>query len=90
MPGPDRTGLFAAQTPQGMERQLLEQALTAAEKSGLTVTDEATVVRSIMGVEPRIVPGEAGNVKITRSEDLEFYSLHLKARVKVIKKPGVE
>jgi len=71
----DRRGLWHALTPQMFRFALLCQALDAALEQGVAVTDEASAVEAF-GLRPRLVPGRADNIKITRPEDLalaEFY-----------------
>ncbi len=62
----DRTGLAAAQTPQGFPRGVLERAYAAAER---VETDDAALVAAI-GHPVRLVPGEALAFKITTPVDL--------------------
>jgi 2-C-methyl-D-erythritol 4-phosphate cytidylyltransferase len=61
----DRTGKWAAQTPQMFRLGLLEQALDAA---GAAVTDEASAIEAL-GHAPLLVPGHADNFKLTWPED---------------------
>ncbi len=65
----DRSSLYEVQTPQGFRRDLLEQAFASAGESGLTVTDEASLMEHI-GVEVTLVEGSYGNRKLTTQEDL--------------------
>jgi 2-C-methyl-D-erythritol 4-phosphate cytidylyltransferase/2-C-methyl-D-erythritol 2,4-cyclodiphosphate synthase len=62
-----RNEIFLAQTPQGFRRDVLEQALSAADD--MAVTDEAMLVERA-GIPVHIVEGDARNVKITTPEDL--------------------
>jgi 2-C-methyl-D-erythritol 4-phosphate cytidylyltransferase/2-C-methyl-D-erythritol 2,4-cyclodiphosphate synthase len=62
-----REHIFLAQTPQAFRRDVLEQALAAAE--GADVTDEAMLVERT-GIPVHIVEGDAANVKITTPDDL--------------------
>lgn len=61
----DRSGKWAAQTPQMFRLALLERALDAA---GNAVTDEAGAVEAL-GRTPLLVPGHADNFKLTWPED---------------------
>ena len=61
----DRSGKWAAQTPQMFRIGLLLQALDVA---GDNVTDEASAVEAL-GHAPRLVPGHADNFKLTWPED---------------------
>ncbi len=66
----DRTKLWAAQTPQCYQRDLLVRAL---EKFGSEqdATDESQLVEKL-GVTVRLVPSDYTNFKITTPEDLIF------------------
>jgi len=64
-----RKGLFAAQTPQGFRRRLLERALDRAARRGLTGTDEGALVEALGG-RVALVPGSPRNLKITVPGDL--------------------
>jgi 2-C-methyl-D-erythritol 4-phosphate cytidylyltransferase / 2-C-methyl-D-erythritol 2,4-cyclodiphosphate synthase len=61
----DRSGKWAAQTPQMFRIGLLRRALDAA---GDTVTDEASAIEAL-GHAPLLVPGHADNFKLTWPED---------------------
>jgi 2-C-methyl-D-erythritol 4-phosphate cytidylyltransferase / 2-C-methyl-D-erythritol 2,4-cyclodiphosphate synthase len=61
----DRSGKWAAQTPQMFRVGLLLRALDAA---GDNVTDEASAIEAL-GHAPRLVPGHADNFKLTWPED---------------------
>lgn len=61
----DRSGKWAAQTPQMFRLGLLQAALQAA---GAQVTDEASAVEA-SGLRPLLVPGEAENFKVTYPGD---------------------
>jgi 2-C-methyl-D-erythritol 4-phosphate cytidylyltransferase len=66
---PDRSELWAAQTPQCFRVELLTALIERAWHEGFTATDEASLfVRYDQPV--RVVEGDIGNVKITTSEDL--------------------
>ena len=69
-----REGLWQAQTPQMFRYSLLIEAL---RRSGpATVTDEAGAVERL-GLHPRLVMGDARNIKVTYPEDLELAALIL-------------
>ena len=61
----DRTGKWAAQTPQMFRLGLLEAALAHA---GAAVTDESSAIEAL-GHAPRLVRGDFCNVKLTWPED---------------------
>jgi 2-C-methyl-D-erythritol 4-phosphate cytidylyltransferase/2-C-methyl-D-erythritol 2,4-cyclodiphosphate synthase len=65
----DRERLWQAQTPQGMERHVLEQAYRHAEASGFLGTDEASLLEHA-GIPVAVVMGSEQNIKITRPDDL--------------------
>lgn len=63
-----REHLWLAQTPQMFRLGLLQEALLA---SGNAPTDESQAVESL-GLQPKLVPGEARNFKITYPQDLQL------------------
>lgn len=64
-----REKLWRALTPQMFRRDILQRALEAALTQGIAVTDEAQAVEAL-GLRPRLVAGDADNIKITLPEDL--------------------
>ena len=66
-----RQALMAVQTPQGFSSDLLRQAHAHARETGLSVTDDASLLEAL-GHSVHVVEGEAANVKITRPEDLDL------------------
>ena len=65
-----REHLWRAQTPQMFRHGVLSRALTRAAEQGVAVTDDAQAVE-LLGLQPRLVAGDADNFKITVSEDLQ-------------------
>lgn len=65
----DRSELWAVQTPQAFRGPLLREAHDKARRDGTLATDDAMLVERL-GHPVRVVPGRAGNVKITTPEDL--------------------
>ncbi|WP_417911683.1 2-C-methyl-D-erythritol 4-phosphate cytidylyltransferase [Candidatus Electronema sp. TJ] len=65
----DRERLWQAQTPQGADRVLLEQACRQAEADSFAGTDEASLLEHA-GIPVSVVMGSARNLKITQPEDL--------------------
>jgi len=65
----DRAGLWAVQTPQAFRSTVLREAHDKARRDGVVGTDDAMLVERL-GQAVRVVPGLAGNVKITTPEDL--------------------
>jgi 2-C-methyl-D-erythritol 4-phosphate cytidylyltransferase len=73
---PDRSRLWAAQTPQVVLRQAW---LDAAKASDNDETDDAAML-SRLGLECAVVEGSWENLKITRPLDIEIASAILRAR----------
>jgi 2-C-methyl-D-erythritol 4-phosphate cytidylyltransferase len=74
-----RTALWRALTPQMFRYELLRSALRHASESPAAVTDEAQAVE-LLGHRPKLVAGDADNIKITTPEDLERAQRILSAR----------
>jgi 2-C-methyl-D-erythritol 4-phosphate cytidylyltransferase len=66
---PDRSALWAVQTPQAFRLDLLRRAHAMAEADGIAATDDAMLVERL-GVAVRVVEGDYRNIKITTPEDL--------------------
>jgi len=65
----DRSGIWAAQTPQLFRVGQLAEAIDAARSAGCELTDEASAMEFV-GVRPLLVMGSSANIKITHSSDL--------------------
>lgn len=65
----DRSGLWAAQTPQLFPVSALSDAIDAAQRDGRELTDEASAME-LAGARPKLVMGSAANIKITHPSDL--------------------
>ena len=66
----DRTGVGAAQTPQGVRRSLLREAYARFAPDGVrTFTDEASLLEAC-SIAVHVVPGDPGNLKVTLPGDL--------------------
>jgi 2-C-methyl-D-erythritol 4-phosphate cytidylyltransferase len=63
-----RDGLWRALTPQMFRYGLLLRALRLCLERDRPVTDEASAIESL-GLQPRLVRGSAGNVKVTSPDD---------------------
>lgn len=74
----DRRGLWRAQTPQMFRYRLLLDALLAARRGGLAVTDESSAMEAA-GHRPVLVPGSARNFKVTSADDLALMEALLQA-----------
>jgi len=73
---PDRATLFAVQTPQVFDFDLLRGALKKAEQDGAQVTDDCSAVE-LMGFSVKIVEGDERNIKVTTPMDLKIAELLL-------------
>lgn len=70
-----REHLWRALTPQMFRYRLLLEALRAMDPE--QATDEACAIESL-GLKPRLVMGDARNIKVTYPEDLAFAELILR------------
>lgn len=68
---PDRSTLFAVQTPQVFDAQLLRAALQSAHESGAEVTDDCSAVERL-GKVVYLTDGSYENIKITTPEDVSL------------------
>jgi 2-C-methyl-D-erythritol 4-phosphate cytidylyltransferase len=75
----DRSGAWLAQTPQMFRIGVLQRALAHAEQRSAAVTDESAAVESL-GLEPRLVPGDAENIKVTWPADFALAERLLRSR----------
>ena len=76
---PDRSQLWAAQTPQGFEVALLKQCHDKGQQQGWEVTDDAALLEKC-GVPVHIVEGEETNLKVTTPVDLAIAQFILQQR----------
>jgi len=68
---PERSRLWACQTPQCFQRAVICEAHRRAHAEGFLGTDDASLARRY-GHPVKLVPGELYNIKITRPEDLDW------------------
>ena len=73
---PDRATLYAVQTPQVFDFDLLRGALAKAKAEGAQVTDDCSAVER-MGFSVKIVEGDEENLKVTTPLDLKIAELLL-------------
>lgn len=66
---PDRSTLFAVQTPQVFDKDLITGALYKAMKEGIPLTDDCSAAEAI-GVKVTLTSGSRENIKITTPIDL--------------------
>ena len=74
-----RERLWRALTPQMFRFELLRRALPSAIHNSICVTDEAQAVE-FLGLRPKLIAGDADNIKITMPEDLPRAERILRAR----------
>ncbi|HEY7763532.1 MAG TPA: bifunctional 2-C-methyl-D-erythritol 4-phosphate cytidylyltransferase/2-C-methyl-D-erythritol 2,4-cyclodiphosphate synthase [Aestuariivirgaceae bacterium] len=68
----DRSGMWAAQTPQGFRYELIRSAHERAATSGLSAFTDDAAIGEWAGMEIAVVPGEAQNLKLTTAEDMRL------------------
>ena len=66
---PERSTLFAVQTPQVFDAGLLKAALQSALTADAAVTDDCAAVERF-GKEVRLTEGDPENIKVTTPLDL--------------------
>ena len=76
---PDRSALFAVQTPQVFAADLLKAALQSAIADGATITDDCSAVERL-GKEVHLTEGSEENIKITTPVDLAIAEAILQRR----------
>ncbi len=77
---PDRSNLWAAQTPQGFEVKLLKQCHDRGKQLGWMVTDDAALFEKCQ-LPVTIVQGEETNLKVTTPVDLAIAEFILRQRL---------
>ena len=73
----DRSGLWAAQTPQAFRLDVLRRAF--ASNAGADVTDEALLCEAA-GIPVQVVSSSSANLKVTHPEDVAVAEALLRAR----------
>ena len=76
---PDRSGLFAVQTPQVFDRVVIETALRQAVERGIPLTDDCSAAEAA-GLTVVLTEGSDENIKITTPVDLLFGEAILRRR----------
>ncbi|MFO1489134.1 MAG: 2-C-methyl-D-erythritol 4-phosphate cytidylyltransferase [Verrucomicrobiota bacterium] len=74
---PDRSKLWAVQTPQTFRVEIIRRALTEVRHRGLLVTDD-TAACELIGQPVRLVASAEPNPKVTRPEDLPYIEMLLR------------
>lgn len=78
----DRSTLWAVQTPQAFEYNLILNAYKKLMDSNETgITDDACVIERMTDTKVKLVMGDYNNIKITTPEDIEFAKCILANRV---------
>ncbi len=72
----DRSNLYAVQTPQTFQTDLIRRAFKLAFEDNFYATDDAALVER-MGYRVSIVPGSYDNIKITTPADMELAIMKL-------------
>ena len=73
---PDRATLFAVQTPQVFDFDLLRAAMKKVEQDGVQVTDDCSAVE-YLGMTVKLVEGDERNLKVTTPLDLKIAEMLL-------------
>ena len=76
---PDRRSLYAVQTPQVFQANLLKAALQSAVEANAEITDDCSAVERL-GKAVYLAPGWRENIKITTQEDLMLAETFLRER----------
>lgn len=77
---PDRSTLFAVQTPQIFDKDLLIAAMEHAKQKNIPLTDECSAVEAL-GKKVYLVEGSEENIKITTPGDLTIARAILRGRL---------
>lgn len=75
----DRSIIWQAQTPQMFRYGLLKSAISHAISNDIELTDEASALESI-GYMPKLVKGDARNLKVTTANDLDLAEFLLNSK----------
>ena len=73
---PDRSTLFAVQTPQVFDFDLLRAAMKKVEQDKVEVTDDCSAVE-YLGMTVKLVEGDERNLKVTTPMDLKIAEMLL-------------
>jgi 2-C-methyl-D-erythritol 4-phosphate cytidylyltransferase len=76
---PDRSKLWAVQTPQTFRLEIIRRALSEVRRKGLLVTDD-TAACELIGQPVRLIASTAPNPKVTRPEDLPYLEMLLRSQ----------
>lgn len=70
----DRQKLYLVQTPQGVERAMLKEAIARAKVEKYLAYDDLSLLEKYFNKKPVIVLGSPYNLKITTLEDIKYLS----------------
>jgi len=76
---PNRSLLWAVQTPQVFERGIYQDALLQAQKDGVEYTDDCQLAEHT-GVKVHLCRGEYSNLKLTTKNDINLAEMMIKSR----------
>lgn len=76
---PERSSLYAVQTPQIFDFEMYKNAMKKAEKDGKDFTDDCRLIE-YNGDEVKMVEGDYSNIKITTPDDIAVAQSILKNR----------
>lgn len=74
---PDRSTLWAVQTPQSFKYKVIKKAYDKAYEDNISGTDDSVLVENL-GIKVKMIMGDYNNIKITTKEDLNFAEAILK------------
>ena len=81
---PDRSCLYAVQTPQGFRCEVIRQAHRAAQRDGFLGTDDASLLEHA-GLPVYLSQGDRENLKLTTPVDMSLAELILAKRAREAK-----
>jgi 2-C-methyl-D-erythritol 4-phosphate cytidylyltransferase len=79
----DRSAIWQAQTPQMFRFKLIKESLGLALQQNVEITDEASALEWA-GYQPKLVEGDACNLKVTTPEDLALVEFLLSRKASTI------
>ena len=85
---PERSTLWAVQTPQAFNVGIIKEAYAAAARDGFLGTDDAMLVERL-GLKVKVVKGHYSNFKITTPEDLVMAEVLMRKGEKSVPRVGM-
>lgn len=73
----DRQKLYLVQTPQGVNRKKMIQAIEKATKENYVAYDDLSLLEKYFGMNPNIIAGSPYNLKVTTIEDIKYITKNL-------------